>query len=280
VPGPRGIIDVEDLMREVDCDSAQLTGPAATSTSHLTGDGRVPLVVLTLVDVAQGAEVARIADPAERAAAEQALFAEIAKRLEVGKQSYAGVDIDLRFDRFALLDPTRATRTDNAEEIIALAKAQYGGARPAGVDVVSVVTDKDIQVPGIGNAVAGLADCIGGIALPTRAFAVSETGVLVGDGGIAIGPVTFYKDLTAKIVAHEVGHLLGGHHHYQECGTGAAVAVSRGELGPCTLMTNAVDFQTLPFSTLNGVVVRGHAERWATAGRTAEEESHEDHAHH
>jgi hypothetical protein len=41
-------------------------------------------------------------------------------------------------------------------------------------------------------------------------------------------------------------------------------AVERGENGPCTLMTNAVDFQTLPFSNLNGIVVRGHAETFLT----------------
>ena len=279
-PGVHGIIDVEGLMRDVDCDEAQLTGPAATSTEHVTGEpDRIALDVLTVVDVAEGAEIAAIADPEERAAAEQALFDEIREGLLVGQQSYAPLGIDLVLERFDLLAPTRETRTDNAEEIIALAKAQYGGQRPADVDVVSVVTDLDIQVPGVGNAVAGLADCIGGVALPDRAFSVSETGVLTGDEGIPVGPVTFYKDLTAKITAHEIGHLMGGHHHYQECGTGLPVAVGRGELGPCTLMTNAVDFQTIPFSTLNGVVVRGHAETWATATDAAAAEAHADHAH-
>lgn len=265
-PGVQGIIDVEDVMRDVDCEQAQLTGPAATSTEHVAGEpAPVALDVLTVVDVAEGQAVAAIADPDERAAAEQALFADIRERLVVGQQSYAPLGIDLRLDRFDLLAPERETRTDNAQEIIDLAKAQYGGERPADVDIVHVVTDLDIQLPGLGNAVAGLADCIGGVALPDRAFAVGETGVLVGDEGIPLGPVSVYKDLTAKIGAHEIGHLMGGQHHYQECGTGLPVALGRGELGPCTLMTNAVDFQTIPFSTLNGIVVRGHAETWATA---------------
>jgi hypothetical protein len=225
----------------------------------------VALDVLTVVDVAQGAQIAAIPDPDERAAAEAELYATVRESLVVGRQSYEPLGIDLRYDDYDLLAPERAQRTDDAEEIIALAKQQYGGQRPPGYDVVYVVTDLDIQLPGIGNAVAGLADCIGGVALPDRAFAVGEPGVIVDDGGFAAGPVTFYKDLTAKIAAHEIGHLMGGHHHYQECGTGLPVALDRGELGPCTLMTNAVDFQTLPFSTLNGVVVRGHAERWATA---------------
>ena len=266
-PGPHGIIDVEHLMEDVDCDNAQLTGPAATSTGHLTGAEAVSLDVLVLVDVAQGAQIASMKSPRQRAAAEKALFAKVKDSLVVGMQSYEALDIVLRYEDFALLQPlegkTPRERTDNAEEIIALAKEQLGGQRPADVDVVYVVTDLDIQVPGIGNAVAGLADCIGGVALPDRAFAVGETGVLTGDEGLAVGPVTFYKDLTAKIGAHEIGHLMGGHHHYQECGTAALTAAGRGEPGPCTIMTNAVDFQTLPFSTLNSVVVRGHAETWA-----------------
>jgi predicted Zn-dependent protease len=261
-PGPHGIIDVESVMQDVDCDSAQLTGPAATSTGHVTGDEEVALDALTLVDVARGARIAK-----DRRA-QRALFAEVRKSLLVGTQSYAPLDIELRYDDFALLQPlvkgAPRQRTDDAQEIIDLAKKQLGGKRPASTDVVYVVTDLDIQLPGIGNAVAGLADCIGGVALPDRAFAVGETGVLTGDEGLPIGPVTFYKDLTAKIAAHEIGHLMGGHHHYQECGTAAPTAAQRGEPGPCTLMTNAVDFQTLPFSTLNSIVVRGHAETWAT----------------
>ena len=269
VPGPHGIIDVEHLMEDVDCDNAQLTGPAATSTSHVTGAEPVSLDALVLVDVAKGAQVAAIKNKKQRAAAEQALFSQIRERLVVGEQSYEPLAIDLKYDDFALLQPlvngAPRERTDNAQEIIDLGKKQLGGQRPADVDVVYIVTDIDIQLPSIGNAVAGLADCIGGVALPDRAFAVGETGVLTGDEGIGIGPITFYKDLTAKIGAHEIGHLMGGHHHYQECGTAAPAAAQRGEPGPCTIMTNAVDFQTLPFSTLNGVVVRGHAETWATA---------------
>lgn len=266
-PGPHGFIDAEYLMEDVDCENAQLTGPEATSVGHLSGADAISLDVLVLVDVVQGAKIAAIRDRRARAAAERRLFDSVRKSLAVGMQSYEALDIALKYDDFALLQPLQAgkprVRTDDATEIIALAKKQLRGARPADVDVVYVVTDIDIQVPGIGKAVAGLADCIGGVALPDRAFAVGETGVLTGDEGIPIGPVSFYKDLTAKIGAHEIGHLMGGHHHYQECGTAAPAAAQRGEPGPCTIMTNAVDFQTLPFSTLNSIVVRGHAETWA-----------------
>jgi predicted Zn-dependent protease len=285
-PGPDGIIDVESVMRDVECDDAQLLGPAATSAGHLTGDQRIRLDATVLVDVAQGAEIAQIEDPDERAAAEKELFDTIAARLAVGVESYRPLDIDLVYSGYQLLQPLVGgkprQRTTNAQEIIDLAKAQFGGQRPPGSDVVYVVTDLDIQLPGLGNIVAGLADCIGGVALPDRAFAVGETKPEPRGGGV---PSPFVlKDLTAKIAAHELGHLFGGHHHYQECGTAAPTAVQRGELGPCTLMTNAVNFQTIPFSTLNGVVVRGHAERWANrpagaAAAAAEGAAHEDHAH-
>jgi len=268
--GTGRIIDFEEAM--VDCDTAQLMGPDQLSTDALTGDPHdVSLDALVLVDVKDGASIAQIADPAEKAAAEQALFSSMRQKLQVGTQSYEPLDVALRYDDFALLQPlnedgTPRARTTNAQEIIDLAKAQLGGARPADIDVVYVATDLDIQLPDLGNAVAGLADCIGGVAHPDRAFAVGEVGVMVADeGGIPIGPIAFYKDLSAKIAAHEIGHLMGGHHHYQECGTAAPAAAQRGEPGPCTLMTNAVDFQTLPFSTINGAIVRGHAEEYATA---------------
>ncbi|HVE74337.1 MAG TPA: zinc-dependent metalloprotease family protein [Mycobacteriales bacterium] len=268
-PGVHGIIDVEHLMEDVDCETSQLAGPAATSTAHLTGAKAISLDVLVLVDVARGAEIAATRDRKAREAAERKLYASVRKSLIVGTTSYDPLDITLKYDDFALLQPLvkgkPRVRTDDPEKIIALAKTQLGGKRRGDVDVVYVVTDRDLRVAGFGNAVAGLADCIGGVALPDRAFAVGETGVLTDDGGRGIGPVTFYKDLTAKIAAHEIGHLFGGHHHYQECGTAAPTAVGRGELGPCTLMTNAADFQTFPFSTLNSIVVRGHAEKWAVA---------------
>jgi len=267
-PGPHGFIDDESVMRDVDCDTAQLAGPAATSEAHLIGAPKLNLDVLVMVDSAQGAAIAAIRNPKSRAAAQRRLFEATRKSLAVSVQSYEPLDIALRYDDFLLLQPLvegkPRERTDNAEEIIALAKEQLGGERRKDVDVVYVVTDVDIQVPGIGKGVAGLADCIGGVALADRAFAVGETGVIVKDSGIPIGPVTFYKDLTAKIAAHEIGHLMGGHHHYQECGTPAVTAAGRGEPGPCSIMSNFVDFQTIPFSTVNGIVVRGHAEEWAS----------------
>ena len=143
-----------------------------------------------------------------------------------------------------------------AQGLIDQAKALFGGVRPPGTDVVFTLTNKDVD-----GAVAGLADCIGGVAFPARAFAMGENftpdeGTLLGLG---VGPAN--RNLTGKVMAHEVGHLLGGHHHYANCVQGLPDILK--ELSPCTLMFNDVGLASLNFSTLNSVIVRGHAPLYA-----------------
>jgi hypothetical protein len=106
--------------------------------------------------------------------------------------------------------------------------------------------------------VAGLADCIGGVAFPSRAFAVGE---VLDPDGVDLGIAVLSANLTAKVFAHEVGHLMGGHHHYANCAEG--IASDPNEVGtPCTLMFNDVGFSSLAFSTVNTLVVRGHSEAY------------------
>jgi hypothetical protein len=151
-----------------------------------------------------------------------------------------------------------AFNTDEAESLIQLAKNLFGGQRPAGSDIVYVLTSKNIQSGG-DDGVAGLADCIGGVRYPTRAFAVGED----FPGNEQIGPFTLMVDATAKIAAHELGHLMGAHHHYANCVEGLTTEGEHRELSPCTLMFNFVDFQSINFSLLNQTVVRGHATSFA-----------------
>jgi hypothetical protein len=265
---PAAIVDLESMMEDPDCETAQLLGPAATSTAHVGGGAdKIVLDTLVLVDVEAGARIASLKNKRQRAAAEKALFGQMRDRLEAAAVSYEPLGIELRLSRFALLQPLDAKgkprkRTDDATEIIGLSKKQFGGKRPAGIDIVYTITDLDIQVPGIGKAVAGLADCIGGVAHDDRAFAVGET--VEGDVRKSSVPLNLGR-YSAKIAAHEIGHLMGAHHHYQECGTPVPTAVAQGEVGPCSLMTNLANFLTLPFSQLNAIVVRGHAEQFATA---------------
>lgn len=172
--------------------------------------------------------------------------------------SYAPLNISLTW-RFR--DVSFAT--DDADALIQAAKDLYGGQRPAGYDLVYVMTPKDIQLDG-NTAVAGLADCIGGVRFPETAFAVGEDFGAAEDPGRPLGPFVHTVNGSAVVVAHELGHLMGAHHHYGNCVEGITpLDLLKKELTPCTLMFNAVNFASLPFSALNSTVVRGHAVDYA-----------------
>ena len=146
------------------------------------------------------------------------------------------------------------------QAMIDQAKATFGGARPAGTDIVLVLTGKDIETDG-DPALAGLADCIGGVAFADRAFAVSE---VFPNDGVPIGPVyVFDYKLSGKVAAHEVGHLMGAHHHYANCVEGVPSEAAEGDVSPCTLMFNAVNPSSFNFSAVNGTIVAGHAQAYA-----------------
>jgi predicted Zn-dependent protease len=154
--------------------------------------------------------------------------------------------------RAAMYEPF-AVDTFEAADIIQAARAHFGGRRPAGSDLVLVITSKDITALGL-NVVAGQADCIGGLADPRRAFMVAE-----GAGqGAEIVP-----DFAAKTTAHEMGHLLGGQHHFANCVEGIDLS-NLLAFTPCTLMFNDVSLFTMRFSTVNGLIVRGYALKYAS----------------
>ncbi|MDQ3991429.1 MAG: zinc-dependent metalloprotease [Actinomycetota bacterium] len=260
------VIDTDEMLQ--DCTEFV---PESIHVAGITDHGKdVSLDVLVLIDFARGAEIALMRREAaeledeELAAQAEALFAAEVDRarglIDKATTSYSPLKVDLNWAEFDLLAPLDANgnprvRTDNAQTIINLAKAQNGGRRPEGIDIVYVLTDKNIQLPGLGSAVAGLADCIGGVRYPDRAYAVGEI-----FPSIPIGPVIFYYEATAKIAGHEIGHLMGAHHHYQNCAEGIPTElVEAREPSPCTLMSNFVDFVSLNFGQLEAVVVRGHA---------------------
>ncbi len=138
-----------------------------------------------------------------------------------------------------------------AQQLISASKAAVGGKRPDGFDVVYTLTTKEMDNE-------GRADCIGGVRYPDMAFAVGED--YADDGEGETGFLSGYKNTTAKIAAHEIGHLMGAHHHYANCAEGFGADDST----VCTLMFNYVDFQTNRFGTLERNVIRGHAEDFAT----------------
>lgn len=173
---------------------------------------------------------------------------------QTAAQSYAPLGIDL----VPSFQSVSFNGTD-AQGLINQSKALFGGSRPAGIDIVYTLTTKDIQAGG-NTAVAGLADCIGGVAFADRAFGVGEN--FTTDESLEIGPTALARNLTAKVAAHEIGHLMGAHHHYANCVEGLLGDPPPGELSPCSLMFNAVDLASLNFGTLNGLVVRGHMEAY------------------
>lgn len=178
--------------------------------------------------------------------------------MRVAASSYAPLNVTLRW-KFRSV----SFATDDADALIQAAKDRFRGERPKGFDLVYVLTNKDIQLGG-NTGVAGLADCIGGVRYPERAFAVGEDFGPEEDGGRALGPFVHTVNGSAVVVAHELGHLMGAHHHYGNCVQGVSVEdVQNLELTPCTLMFNFVNFASLPFSTVNTTVVRGHTEEYA-----------------
>ena len=167
-------------------------------------------------------------------------------------RSYAPLNVDLSADSYETVNFSG----NDAQGLIDQAKARFGGTRPTGSDLVFVFTDKDIQAGG-NTAVAGLADCIGGVRFDHHAFAVGE------DFGPGEQSDPLQRNGTAKVLSHELGHLMGAHHHYANCVEGNLSEVGEPEVSPCTLMFNAVNLASLNFATLSGAVVRGHANEFA-----------------
>ena len=174
--------------------------------------------------------------------------------LEKAKESYWPLGINLTPSYQAV-----SFSGDDAQGLIDQSKALFGGSRPAGIDIVYTLTSKDIQAGG-NTAVAGLADCIGGVAFDDSAFGVGED--FTTDESLAIGPTALSRNLTAKVASHEIGHLMGAHHHYSNCAEGLLADSPPDELSPCTLMINAVDLSSINFDSINGLVVRGHMEAY------------------
>lgn len=170
-------------------------------------------------------------------------------------ESYAPLKVDLNVVSYASVS---FTGTEGAG-IIQQAKDHFGGTRPAGSDLVYVLTAKDITTDG-DTGLAGLADCIGGVRFAHHAFAVGEA---QGITPAPVGPFFINVDAHPEVAAHELGHLMGAHHHYANCVEGFLSGDST-DLSPCSLMFNFVDLQSLNFSLLEGATVRGHAVQYAT----------------
>lgn len=185
--------------------------------------------------------------------------AQVEDLFERSQPAYNAHGIRLRAVSFAAVTLPGGDTADSTDTID-FAKDHFGGARPAGSDAVYLATAKDLTDEALGSAVAGQADCIGGVENPATAFAVGE---VKAESPVELGPVGLFADISLKVFAHEVAHLLGAQHHYGNCVEGLGLDDIEGDTAPCTLMFNVADFQSMTFSTLNGGVVRGHANDYA-----------------
>ena len=180
--------------------------------------------------------------------------------------SYAQRNIQLVVRRTRTVSFTSTT----SEGLIEEAKAFVGGSRPPGIDIVGTLTTKEMQALAAGFTVVGQADCIGGIRFADRSFFVatdirSIENPQTGNSG-TLNQLGFNPNVAAaaEVLAHEIGHLMGAHHHYANCVEGNLSSDGPNDLSPCTLMFNSVNFASLSFGTLEGTVVRGHAVAFAT----------------
>jgi hypothetical protein len=232
----------------------------AKATSAQTVEPADPNACLEAVPVALG--ISGLTDAGQTISLDVALLldgvslADADQIMQGAAASYAPLNIDLNVVSYTNVSFTGIEGADLIQE----AKNFYGGVRPPGSDLVYVLTSKDITTDG-STGLAGLADCIGGVRFPQHAFAVGEANVTLPS---AIGPFFLSMGADPEVVAHEIGHLMGVHHHYANCVEGNLTSAGTGDLSPCTLMFNFVEIQSINFGLLEGLVARGHAVQFAS----------------
>lgn len=193
--------------------------------------------------------------------------AAVAEQLMIrAAESYRPLNINLVLKKVL----TVAYATSVSDELIGEAKATVGGQPPKGIDLVGVFTNKSMQsATGGAGTVVGQADCIGGVRWPDTSFFVvsdirniedPQTGTTGTLNSLGLNPNV---DATAEVFAHEIGHLMGAHHHYANCAEGNLSSAGPSDVSPCTLMFPAVNFASLNFAALEAATVRGHAVNYA-----------------
>ena len=148
---------------------------------------------------------------------------------------------------------------DGVASLIEQARSLYGGQRPAGVEIVHVLTSHKYG--------GGTADCIGGVRFPERGFSAAQATWEFPEM-LAPVPVRTVTEASALLHAHEIGHNLGGHHHYANCVQGVSPGdVMPPQLSHCTIMAtygSSPWMQSTEFDSVNAAIIRGHALRYAT----------------
>lgn len=150
-----------------------------------------------------------------------------------------------------------------SDQMIQETKDRTGGRPPFDADIAAVFTTKQMQAAtGGAGTVLGQADCIGGIRAPYNSYLVAT---IEPEDPFVLGPVSLDVERGPETMAHEIGHLMGAHHHYGNCVEGiSAEDLVNGDLSPCDLMFPSVEPLSMIFSTAAGATVRGHAVAYAS----------------
>lgn len=228
-----------DVDKEPACDYSVLSGeeyPEYIGISGVTDEGQViELSVAVLLD-----------------GVDEALARQVMERAKV---SYAPLNINLT------VAGVRKVKIDSgtSDGILLEAKELTGYVPPFAADIAAVFTNKEMQAAAEGaGTVLGQADCIGGIRAPANSYLVAT---IEPENPFEIVPgLALDVERGPETMAHEIGHLMGAHHHYGNCVEGVSPEdATNGDISPCDLMFPSVEPLSLNFAALPGAVVRGHA---------------------
>lgn len=239
--GYSGVATESDLQidSEPACDYSPLSGeeyPEYIGISGVTDEGQViELSVAVLLD-----------------GVDEALARQVMERAKV---SYAPLNINLTVAGVSKSKIESVT----SDGIILEAKQLTGYVPPFGADIAAVFTNKEMQsATGGAGTVLGQADCIGGIRAPANSYLVAT---IEPESPFELIPgLALDVERGPETMAHEIGHLMGAHHHYGNCVEGVSPEdATNGDISPCDLMFPSVEPLSLNFAALPGAVVRGHA---------------------
>ena len=166
--------------------------------------------------------------------------------------SFSRIGIRLKVSYDVVIPPstwkTGFLQEASSDEIFKFMKARYRGKRPRGVDLVYYMT---------AYWSGGMADCIGGVAFADQAFAFGS--IDYATEGLVPQPLVN----EGFVAAHELGHLLGAHHHYSNCAEALPSGATRTDLGPCTTMFPLATGISGTFGLLERSFIRHYTARYA-----------------
>lgn len=171
----------------------------------------------------------------------------------VGAFDRIGVDLEPSFERIDVPEDWEEDALSSGPDMreqIEHVRGHYGGRRPKQTDAVYYFSR---------YWAGGFADYIGGIRWADRAFAIGSTDYATE--GIVPSPTVD----EGVIAAHELGHLLGAHHHYSNCAEAAPKGTLAGSPGACTTMSPFAATASTTFGLLEAAFIRHYVETYGTA---------------